>query len=41
VQAVRYGPVEVLFHLWVPKTYATRRYSWITPPARSRRWIRN
>jgi len=23
--------------LWVPKTYATRRYSWITPPARSRR----
>jgi hypothetical protein len=27
--------------LWVPKTYATRRYSWMTPPARSRRWIRN
>ena len=27
--------------LWVPKTYATRRYSWITPPARSRRWTRN
>ncbi len=24
-------------HLCVPKTYATRRYSWITPPARSRR----
>src|SRR5690242_13809795 len=23
--------------LWVPETYATRRYSWITPPARSRR----
>jgi 2-polyprenyl-6-methoxyphenol hydroxylase-like FAD-dependent oxidoreductase len=21
--------------LWVPKTYATRRYSWMTPPARS------
>src|SRR5271165_4804740 len=27
--------------LWMPKTYATRRYSWITPPARSRRWTRN
>ena len=23
--------------LRMPKTYATRRYSWITPPARSRR----
>ena len=21
--------------LWVPKTYATRRYSWMTPPTRS------
>ena len=28
-------------HLWVPKTYAARRYSWITPPARSRRWTLN
>jgi hypothetical protein len=27
--------------LWVPKTYATRRYSWTTPPARSRRWTRS
>jgi hypothetical protein len=27
--------------LWVPKTHATRRYSWITLPARSRRWTRN
>jgi hypothetical protein len=27
--------------LWVPKTYASRRYSWIMPPARSRRWTRN
>jgi hypothetical protein len=26
--------------LCVPKTYATRRYSWITPPARSRRRTR-
>jgi hypothetical protein len=23
--------------LWVPITYATRRYLWITPPAHSRR----
>ena len=29
-----------LFVLWVPKTYATRRYSWITPPTRSRRRTR-
>jgi hypothetical protein len=28
-------------NLWVPKTYATRRYSWMTPPARSRRHTRN
>jgi hypothetical protein len=28
------------FDLWVPKTYATRRYSWMTPPARSCRRIR-
>jgi 1-acyl-sn-glycerol-3-phosphate acyltransferase len=27
--------------LWVPKTYATRRYSWMTPPARSCRRTRN
>jgi hypothetical protein len=27
-------------HLWVPKTYATRRYSWMTPPARSCRRTR-
>jgi hypothetical protein len=27
-------------NLWVPKTYATRRYSWMTPPARSCRWTR-
>jgi transposase len=27
-------------YLWVPITYATRRYSWITPPARSRRRTR-
>jgi len=26
--------------LWVPKTYAARRYSWMTPPARSRRRTR-
>jgi hypothetical protein len=26
--------------LWVPKTYATRRYSWMTPPARSCRRTR-
>jgi hypothetical protein len=26
--------------LWVPKTYTTRRYSWIMPAARSRRWTR-
>ena len=26
--------------LWMPKTYATRRYSWMTPPARSWRRIR-
>jgi len=26
--------------LWVPKTYATRRYSWMTPPARSFRRTR-
>jgi cytochrome bd ubiquinol oxidase subunit II len=26
--------------LWVPETYATRRYSWMTPPARSCRWAR-
>ena len=26
--------------LWVPKTYATRRYSCMTPPARSRRRTR-
>ena len=31
----------LVWHLWVPKAYATRRYSWITPPARSRRWTRN
>ena len=22
--------------LWVPKTYATRRYSWMMPPGRAR-----
>ena len=32
--------VQVDRHLWVPKTYATRRYSWITPPTRSRRRTR-
>jgi hypothetical protein len=26
---------SVLAGQWVPKTYATRRYSWMTPPARS------
>ena len=26
--------------LWVPKTYATRRYSWMTPPTRSCRRTR-
>ena len=31
---------ERLAGLWVPKTYATRRYSWMTPPARSWRRIR-
>jgi hypothetical protein len=25
------SPGEIA-HLWVPKTYATRRYSWMTPP---------
>jgi hypothetical protein len=29
-----------LVALWVPKTYATRRYSWMTPPARSCRRTR-
>ncbi len=42
---VRYKPAARAFFtaltLWVPETYATRRYSWITPPARSRRWTRN
>jgi len=28
------------FTLWVPKTYATRRYSWMTPPTRSCRRTR-
>jgi hypothetical protein len=32
-------PVGVV-QVWVPKTYAARRYSWMTPPARSRRRIR-
>ena len=31
-------PASGAAKLWVPKTYATRRYSWITPPERSRRW---
>jgi hypothetical protein len=26
--------------MWVPKTYATRRYSCMTPPPRSCRWTR-
>jgi hypothetical protein len=29
--------LAALLYLWVPETYATRRYSCITPPARSRR----
>ena len=33
-------PIRRRRRLWVPKTYATRRYSWITPPARSRRRTR-
>ena len=33
-------PLTVADYLWVPKTYATRRYSWITPPTRSRRRTR-
>jgi acyl-CoA synthetase (AMP-forming)/AMP-acid ligase II len=33
-------PLPLLRELWVPKTYATRRYSWITPPTRSRRRTR-
>ena len=32
--------IKTLVLLWVPKTYATRRYSWITPPTRSRRRTR-
>jgi hypothetical protein len=32
--------IAALCHLWVPKTYATRRYSWIAHPARSRRRTR-
>jgi hypothetical protein len=28
------------FILWMPKTYATRRYSWMTPPTRSCRRTR-
>ena len=32
--------VRRLIGLWVPKTYATRRYSWMTPPARSCRRTR-
>jgi hypothetical protein len=31
---------RLLEYLWVPITYATRRYSWIMPPARSRRRTR-
>jgi len=31
---------QLLALLCVPKTYATRRYSWITPPTRSRRRTR-
>ena len=27
------GPTWRRGDLWVPKTYATRRYSWMTPPA--------
>ena len=42
---VRFTPgdrafLAALLHLWVPKTYATRRYSWMTPPARSCRRTR-
>ena len=33
--------MRAIQQLWVPKTYATMRYSWMTPPARSRRWTRN
>ena len=33
-------PYNNRFALRVPKTYATRRYSWMTPPARSCRWTR-
>jgi hypothetical protein len=31
--SVLYLLVRCLLGLWVPKTYATRRYSWMTPPA--------
>ena len=36
----RTGPAWPQFLLWVPKTYATRRYSWMTPPTRSCRRTR-
>ncbi len=35
-----YGFDAHLVHLWVPKTYATRRYSWMMPLTRSCRWTR-
>jgi hypothetical protein len=31
---------HLALHLWVPKSHATRRYSWMTRPARSCRWTR-
>ena len=37
-QATHLGAADT--DLWVPKTYATRRYSWMTPPARSCRRTR-
>jgi len=33
--------LPAVYILWVSKTCASRRYSWIMPPARSRRWTRN
>jgi DNA-binding PadR family transcriptional regulator len=40
VTRLQTGTLYMALDLWVPKTYATRRYSWMTPPARSCRRTR-
>jgi hypothetical protein len=40
VVAIALAVTTVLYLVWVPKTYATRRYSWMMPPARSCRRTR-